>query len=163
MLGLDPRVVFGDLLRERVVWRQALEHGRRGEATDRELRRAVQEFTPTAPAMDVTVEQLEHFGREVAGLLPFDGHDSSESQCVGEVYTRPSTGWRTASDGPFSGYESSGAGALRAGAGGTRTRVARRPGWLSSSSSAPPCSLATAATRLSPSPTPGVPRLASPR
>ncbi len=40
---------------------------------------------------------------------------------------------------------------------------ALRPGWLSSSCSIPPCSLATASTMDSPRPTPGVPRLASPR
>jgi 6-phosphogluconate dehydrogenase-like protein len=43
------------------------------------------------------------------------------------------------------------------------TRLARNPGWLSESSSEPPWSFDTAATRLSPNPTPGVPRLASPR
>src|SRR5262249_27105770 len=55
-----------------------------------------------------------------------------------------------------------------AGAGAARQRpgstiCARSPGWLSRSCSAPPCSFATASTIASPSPTPGLPRLASPR
>src|SRR5450631_1500224 len=43
------------------------------------------------------------------------------------------------------------------------TSTTLSPGLRSESSRAPPCSLATACTTLSPRPTPGVPRLASPR
>jgi carboxypeptidase C (cathepsin A) len=53
-------------------------------------------------------------------------------------------------------------GAARRAATGS-TICALRPGWLSSNCSTPPCSLATASTMLSPRPTPGVPRLESPR
>lgn len=48
-------------------------------------------------------------------------------------------------------------------AGEHMNNVARKPGPASVNSNAPPCSFATAATRLKPNPTPVVPRLASPR
>ena len=69
----DPLVVLGYLLRPRVIRTQRFEHCRRSEAADGKLARAVDEFASVHVAVNVAVEQLQHFLRKVACLESFHG------------------------------------------------------------------------------------------
>jgi hypothetical protein len=58
-LGLDPLVVFGDLLSPGVVWPETLKDGHRGKTADREFLSALQESAAVDVAVNVAVQQVQ--------------------------------------------------------------------------------------------------------
>ena len=77
VLGREPRVVLRDLLRERVIGTQRFQHRRGREAADGILAGLVEEIAAGEPAVHVSIEQFQDFGREIAGFHSFHGRSPS--------------------------------------------------------------------------------------
>ena len=71
--GLDASVVLGDLLAESKVRPQAFQHRRGGETADSILAGTIEKIAAVEPTVDITIEQLENFGRKIGGLHSFHG------------------------------------------------------------------------------------------
>ena len=63
----QPRIVTGDFLRRGELRAERGEQPRRGAGADREARRADEEAATVDRAVDVLVEQLQHFWIEIPG------------------------------------------------------------------------------------------------
>ncbi len=71
ILGDDVGVGKGDLLRQRIVGRERVEHGDRRHAAQGEGGGAVEEFAAVEFAVHVEIVELEQFGGEVSGSQTF--------------------------------------------------------------------------------------------
>jgi hypothetical protein len=78
--GVDRRVVRSDLLGERLVGHQAVDHRGDGQAADGEFGGLVEKLPLADLAVGVTIIEIEQFLIEIAGFLPF--HDFSPLMTV---------------------------------------------------------------------------------